>query len=114
MQKPMLPLMLIPVTALAAGVFDYRQLPGGSVASLAFALAVLLLIFCWFHLDTTERHYRRSTMQLGAMLMLPAFALPWYLFRSRGALRGAVAIGKALLLLLATMSCYGLGSRLAA
>ncbi|MBA5688465.1 hypothetical protein [Rugamonas apoptosis] len=106
--------MLMPVIALAAGVFDYRRPHGGDVASLAFALAALLLIFCWFHLDATQRHYRRSAMQLGAMLILPALALPWYLFRSRGALRGAVAIGKALLLLLATMSCYGLGARLAA
>ena len=70
-------------------VFDYASMP-----------VFLLLTFLWYRLDATERGYRRSSMLNIGIVGLTAVALPWYLFKSRGAKGGFLATGGALLMLL--------------
>jgi hypothetical protein len=113
MKKSTIPLLLLPALCLLEGWLDYAQRPARHTTGYVFELLVFILILCWYHYDTMQRGYRRSKGQLVAMLALPAFALPWYLFHSRGARQGGKAFGLALLMMLAALSCYGIGARLA-
>lgn len=80
-------------------VFDYVSLP-----------VFLLLTFLWYRLDAAERSYRRSSMLNIGVVGLTAVALPYYFFKSRGAARGLLATGGALLMLVLSGTLSYLGS----
>jgi amino acid transporter len=64
-----------------------------SQQDLAFGLIGVALIFIWYRLDAEEREFRRSAV-LNTMVVAVAFiALPYYLFRTRGLSKGAIATG---------------------
>jgi FAD/FMN-containing dehydrogenase len=113
MQKSTIPLILLPACTLLGGILDYALPLQRAMLTLPFELLSLALILCWLHFDTRERGYRRSKALLMAVFVLPMVAVPWYLFRSRGARAGARATTLALLLMLAALACYGGGARLA-
>lgn len=113
MKKSFIPLTLLPALCLMEGWLDYAQHPVGHTLGYGFELLILALILCWYYFDTQQRGERRSKGLLLGVVLLPAVALPWYLFRSRGARQGGKAFGWALLMMLFTMSCYGIGARLA-
>jgi hypothetical protein len=60
-------------------------------------------LFAWFWLDTNERNYARSPGLNVSVIFLTVVGLSYYFFRSRGALRGAVAT---VLLLLACIVSF--------
>ncbi|MFL6602281.1 MAG: hypothetical protein ACJ8R9_13220 [Steroidobacteraceae bacterium] len=60
---------------------------------LAFGLVSVALIFVWYRIDAQERGFRRSAVLNTMVVALTVVALPYYLFRSRGLSKGAVATG---------------------
>lgn len=83
-------LWLVPTT-LGGGVlqqlFDERE--GGSLTwTLLTMVAPLFLLFRWYVLDAAEREFRRSRALDIAIVTLGLFAMPYYLFRSRGGIGG--------------------------
>ena len=70
-------------------------------------LAMSMLTFLWYRLDTDLRSYRRTPLLSVAMVGLTIFALPYYFYRSRGFARGSLAtlgfIGVAIASVLAAM-----------
>ena len=74
-------------------------------------LGFTLLIFAWYCLDARERAFRRGRLQDFGVAAVALLGMPVYLFRSRGARRGALAFGGMLLfylLLLVTMVVGGM------
>ena len=77
-----------------------------------------LLVFAWYFEDARERSFRRGYWQDFGVAGLALIGLPIYLFRSRGAWRGALATGGAvlyyllLLLVLAAGGIIGLVMRM--
>jgi CDP-diglyceride synthetase len=63
----------------------------------------VFLVFLWYRMDASERSYRRSLWLNLSIVGLALVALPYYLFRSRGAKGGAIATLLALLVYLANM-----------
>lgn len=92
--KKKLIIVTLGITAFASGALAQYLAPGQfyspSDAPLRF-LAVTLL-FLWYHVDSEQRGYRRSGLLNVAVVCMAAVALPYYLFRSRGARRGAAAL----------------------
>ncbi|MEJ2346747.1 MAG: hypothetical protein P8076_00815 [Gammaproteobacteria bacterium] len=105
--KKTLIIIALGLTAFASGALAQYLAPGQfyspSDAPLRF-LAVTLL-FLWYHLDSEQRGYRRSGWLNVAVVCIAVVALPYYLFRSRGARRGGVAL---LLALGGVGACWGL------
>jgi hypothetical protein len=83
-------------------------------ALLAFqALGAITIITFWVALDARERKYRVSLLLWVSLIGLTGVALPYYLFRSRGAGAGFRASGWGLGVFAVTMLFFHLGSRLA-
>ena len=55
------------------------------------------LVFLWYRLDSDERLYQRSVWLNVSIIAISVIALPYYLFRSRGAKHGFIATCIALL-----------------
>ena len=99
-------LTAIPVTGLALGVLSQFVRPGQVWGYLLLAVcgfAQSFLIFLWYRLDAQKRGFRRSKMLNTGIAGITTLALPYYLFRSRGFLKGLAAIVLALLLFLGTL-----------
>lgn len=114
-RKKSTPLILLALLSFLAGALEYGPAHGPQFAgaiSTGYAVAALLLVFIWFRRDARERVYHRSVLLNLAMLGLTVFALPYYLFTSRGARGGWPALGRSLLLFAAIMAMYGAGARL--
>jgi predicted membrane channel-forming protein YqfA (hemolysin III family) len=71
-------------------------------STLAFAVLGTLLVFAWFHIDSTQRNYRRSPWLNTGVVVLSLVALPYYFFRSRGAKLGLLATSLFLLVIIAS------------
>lgn len=56
-----------------------------------FNLIMASLLFVWYHLDSTERSYKRSRILNVGIVLLPIIAMPYYLIRSRGIKKGSIA-----------------------
>jgi hypothetical protein len=107
-------LLLLALSALLAGLFDpVVNAARGSLAwfSMALSLFCATLVFTWYYLDTDERAYRRTPLLNMMVVAAGVVAIPYYLFRSRGARRGLRAIGFFLLALLSwfVLAAAGLG-----
>lgn len=106
-------LALLPVLALAFGCLEYGPLRAperGSFLLTLHALSSLALVFAWFWIDARHRAYRASIVLRVAMLLLTVVALPYYLFRSRGAVGGLKALALSILVFAGTMLAYRVGS----
>jgi hypothetical protein len=57
---------------------------------LGFALPGSLLIFLWYHADSSAREYKRSLWLNMCVIAITMFALPYYFFRSRGLKKGLI------------------------
>lgn len=90
------------VLALVAGMAAQYCYPTAESSPVDVVVTLLgaLLIFSWYHLDSTRAGYRRSKVLNIAVILIAIIALPYYFFRSRGAKRGLVATGLFLLTLL--------------
>jgi hypothetical protein len=111
--KKYVPLALLLASCLVAGLVDGRTGPGpepNALATLGLVIPVLL-VFCWYRLDAADQNYDTSWGLSLSMAAITVIAVPWYLFRSRGAARGALAVGGMVVVFVAAMLCYRLGTR---
>jgi hypothetical protein len=113
-RRPGIPLLiLLPVLSFVFGCLEYGPARGpeaGSAPLTIHAVLALAVVFAWFVIDTRDRGYRASIVLRVAMLALPIVALPYYLFRSRGATGGIKAMASVVLVFAGTMAAYRLGS----
>jgi hypothetical protein len=75
------------------GAIAYYLFPGRPFAPSSFvtAFVVLFFVFWWYRLDSDSRTFRRQPVLSMAILALTIFAIPYYLFRTRGLRQGALA-----------------------
>ncbi len=69
-----------------------------------------LLMFAWYVFDSNERSYRRSAFLNLTVIAVPAVGVPYYLFRSRGLRKGAVAFGWLFLLTIGLLASTFVGA----
>jgi uncharacterized membrane protein len=84
----------------ATSIFLYR--PGQQLAPSSFAISVaaLGLVFVWYRLDSDSRQFKRTPLLSIAVVGVGIVAMPYYLFRTRGLRRGALATFAFLLMVL--------------
>ena len=73
--------------------FPYQMTPPTAII---FTVVMCFLIFAWYHMDSSQRGYKRSVWLNIGVIGLSLVALPYYFFRSRGAKNGALATALAL------------------
>ena len=76
-----------------AGAFSLEASTAGLLELLSLA-AYIGLIFAWYYSDSEARSYPRSGALNFLMVIVVPLALPYYLFRSRGAKLGFLALSK--------------------
>ncbi|HUT40830.1 MAG TPA: hypothetical protein VM011_05750 [Gammaproteobacteria bacterium] len=104
MRGKTLVLVVLGLSALIAGLLDpLFGVPDSGYMwfNLALSLFCAILVFTWYYLDSDEHTYRRTPLLNAMVVAAGVFAIPWYLFRSRGARRGLRAFGLFLLASLA-------------
>jgi len=74
----------------------YQSFGANPPRSLEFALTALtiVLLYVWYYLDAEERQYNRTALLGGAVILLSALAIPYYLVRSRPPGARVKALGK--------------------
>jgi hypothetical protein len=99
-------LMAFAIASFLSGMADQYFYPGVSFppTSVAYAVVGSLLIFAWYRLDSDQRGYRRSIGLNIGVIAIALIGLPYYLFRSRGAKRGLIATGVALVVYVASVA----------
>jgi len=71
-------------------LFPQRYYPPSDIP---FMIAVTLLVFSWYRLDTEQYGYRRTRWLNIGVVAFAVLALPYYFFRTRGAKNGFIATG---------------------
>jgi hypothetical protein len=100
------------LTSLALGFIDGVTanwlFPGQPFApsSLVISIAALFLIFLWYRLDSDSREFKRTPLLSIAIVGVAFFAVPYYLFRTRGFRQGLLAT---LVVLLAAIGYSAVG-----
>ncbi|MFC3107624.1 hypothetical protein ACFQAT_01090 [Undibacterium arcticum] len=115
-KKKTVPLVLLLTLSLLAGWLEYgpaRESQYAATLLMMHAPMSLALIFVWFWLDAKERHFKTSVLLNISVSGLAIFALPYYLFKSRGGVGGSKAVFLSSLMFVATMTCYRVGTWLA-
>jgi hypothetical protein len=97
--RKFLPLGMILLLALLVGICDrgssYEE-EGGSPLTTVASLLTVCLLFVWYRRDARERQYETSWGLNASMVLVTAFALPWYLIRSRKGVAVVKALGRPL------------------
>lgn len=112
-KKKTILLAFLPILSLLVGYLEYGPARGSQYAGMLLvthALLSIALILAWFLFDTKERNYKVSLILKVAVACLTVFALPYYLFRSRGFTGGLKALGLSLLVFVGTMVSYRIGT----
>ncbi|MBX7169526.1 MAG: hypothetical protein K1X72_01140 [Pyrinomonadaceae bacterium] len=73
------------------------------VISLATAIVIGIFILWWCKVDSLERNYELKTIFRFLIVLFGAFALIFYLFKTRGFSNGLIAFGYVLLILFGLM-----------
>ena len=105
-------LLLLALAALLAGLLDpLTSAADGRLlwVDMAMSLCCAVLVFTWYYLDSDEHGYRRTPLLSMMVVAAGVLAIPYYLFRSRGAQRGLQAVGLFLLALLAWFALAAAG-----
>jgi hypothetical protein len=107
-----LALIALVAIGLVRGFLVARFYPDNPFSPVAVGAGVALTIvsFAWFRADSNRRGYKRSLFLTTVIVALPVFALPYYLFRSRGPKHGALATGVMLLSLIAYVIASHVGA----
>jgi len=111
-------LVMLALTALLAGLLDPVFSAAGRTWAwydMALSLVCAILVFTWYYIDSDEWAYRRTPLLNMMVVALGIVAIPYYLFRTRGARQGFRAFGLFLLALLAwfvlAAAGHGLGEQ---
>lgn len=93
-------LLALIVVSLADGAVAQYFYPRVARAptELWFLLGYTTVLFAWYAIDSDHRGYKRSRWLNLAFVALGILALPYYLFRTRGAKAGFIALGWFLLI----------------
>jgi hypothetical protein len=77
----------------ADGAVAYFLFPGQLFApsSPVISIVALFAIFMWYRDDSDNRMFRRTPILSIGVVGFPIVAIPYYLFRTRGFWRGALA-----------------------
>lgn len=111
--KKRLLLWALALISLMIGFIEQGWMSGDANASgllMVHAVLSIAVIFAWVRLDAKAIGCSRSWPLNLLMVVLTVFALPYYLFKSRGLKAGTVAIAWAMLVFVAVMLAYGAGS----
>lgn len=108
--KKRLLLALILFVSLMSGFLD-RGTPTDAWLTVQATVSIAL-IFAWVLLDSRERGYRMSWLLKATLICLTVFALPYYLFKSRGWRAGSISLAWAWGMFIAVMLCYRIGATL--
>ena len=84
-------LIAIAASSFAFGFFDFIGVMRRS-GEMAILILQIGLVFAWYVLDSNHRNYKRTLMLNFGVVALAGFALPYYLFRSRGVKGGFIAL----------------------
>jgi hypothetical protein len=106
----------LPVCSILFGALETapaRLLDTDSLFSTWMAALFVLLVVRWYRVDAHDRAYRTTWGLNIAMVLVTAFALPWYLVRSRDGYRIALALLGATLMFVLCALMYRAGSALA-
>ncbi len=68
-----------------------------------YMLAAIFLIFLWYRVDSEGRGFARTPLLNAAVIAANPLGLTYYFFRSRGLVRGALAVGGCLALFTANV-----------
>ncbi len=79
------------------------------VLSIAYVIATIYFLLRWVQRDSAQRNANVSWGFRIMLVVLTAFALPYYFFKSRGAWGGAKLLGQAWLIFIGSMICYRIG-----
>jgi len=110
--SPKVPLYGLLAAGVLFGAVQGIVIPGtppDHVLYLGRAFTLLFLTYCWFYYDRRERGYEAGAWLRIGFIALMIVVLPVYLFRSRGARGGSVALLKTFGLLLLWTICQTCG-----
>lgn len=82
----------------------------GRGIELVLILAMAMLIFLWYRLDSDEHGYVRTPLLNVSVVMVAALAIPYYLIRSRGWQRGQVSVLRAIAVFMASVVLSATGA----
>jgi peptidoglycan/LPS O-acetylase OafA/YrhL len=66
-----------------AGYLDTHHDPVTKTIDLIFSVLMMAFTCVWYYCDANERHYKRTTMLGGAIILFSLLAVPYYLYKSR-------------------------------
>lgn len=94
------------------GVVQSWFYPGNPfpVNSFVFTIVGAFLVFLWFRMDTDRLLYRRSPFLSVAVVAVAILAIPYYLFRTRGFVKGVAGVLAFLGIFVAYCLMTGLGA----
>jgi len=100
------------IVGFASGIAHQLVAPETLMAPVDFPFMLLgaLAIFAWYVADSNQRDYRRSLILNIFVIGISVLALPYYLLRTRGILKGVLAIAMFILFTLAYMFLQYVGS----
>lgn len=81
--------------------------------TLWFSFTYAFLGFCWYHIDTNERNYKRTILLNIGIIGFGFIAFPYYFLRSRGLKKGLLAIFLLLLIIVFWAATFYIGASVA-
>lgn len=110
-RTPLILLAVIAVFAYLTGIGDVvmKANPYYSYYYLSTMIIYAVLAVAWYQADAVRLGRPRSKVMVIAIIMILALSIPVYLFRSRGAARGALATALFILFLVGCVSLNVLG-----
>ncbi len=91
--KKKIVIILFALFSLLGGFFDQLLFPGQDMTYIDLALMPLFifLIYSWYYYDSKEFNYKRNLFMNVGIVGLSLLFIPYYLFKTRGTLKGFVA-----------------------
>ncbi len=76
-------LSIVFLYAAMAGYLDTHHDPVTKAIDLIFSVLMMAFTYVWYYCDANERHYKRTTMLGGAIILFSLLSVPYYLYKSR-------------------------------
>lgn len=87
---------LFVIYGLVDGVMEVRKSPASAWAVYPFGFIQLVLIVCWYHLDSTEKKFKRPAILTMGVIGLTKVGIPVYIYLSNPRGRRLRAIARLL------------------
>ncbi len=76
-------LSIVFLYATLVGYLETHHDPLTKAIDLIFSVLMVAFTYLWYYIDATERHYKRTTMLGGAIILFSLLSVPYYLYKSR-------------------------------